>query len=130
MMSLVLLGDGYNGLYSSEFSDIFRNGKQDTRNGKTAIDNFCQFVKCSWFLTINIPSSCSICQHLITITLVEFSVKHYTEVISDITNIITYHYVFMTSLRFNAMMSSGFLHTACSNDPLASPWKAFNNKGI
>ena len=47
MISLALLRDDYNGLYSSEFSDIFRNGKQDTRNAKTVIDNFCQFVKCS-----------------------------------------------------------------------------------
>ena len=47
MISLALLRDDYNGLYSSEFSDIIRNGKQDTRNVKTVIDNFCQFVKCS-----------------------------------------------------------------------------------
>ena len=49
----MLLGDGYSGLYSSEFNDIFRTGKQDIGNGKKqAIDNFCQFVKCSWFVIL------------------------------------------------------------------------------
>ena len=36
----MLLGDGYSGLYSSEFNDIFRTEKQDIGNGKKqAIDN-------------------------------------------------------------------------------------------